>query len=235
MIALPPEYRYSPTLRFPVLFLLHGMDGSSADWVDKGDITSLPSRKLILVMPDGADSYYTNAALRSQDRYEDFIVNDLAQEVEQHYRIGTSPDARGIAGISMGGYGAIKIALKHPGFYAFAAGLSAPLDAPSWPFSAKRMGQSLRILRIFGVWGGATRRENDVFSLITNAHPSTYFYLEFGADEFLRGVNRRFAASLDRRGIAHEFHESPGGHSWDHWQRELPNLLDAAAHHLKNE
>lgn len=72
VIVLPPNYRSSHALRFPVLFLLHGMDGSSADWIEKGNINRLSLPQLVLVMPDGADSYYTNAALRSQDRYERF-------------------------------------------------------------------------------------------------------------------------------------------------------------------
>ncbi len=235
LIVLPPEYRSSPAIRFPVLFLLHGMDGTSADWIDKGNIASLPLHKLILVMPDGADSYYTNAALRSQDRYEDFIAKDLVQDVEQHYRIGTRPNARGIAGISMGGYGAIKVALKHPGLFAFAGSVSGALDAPRWPFSAKRIGQSFRLLRIFGAWGGSARRANDVFLWARESHPNTYFYLACGTDESLLEVNRRFVVLLEKQGIAHEYHESTGGHSWDHWQSELPALLDAAQKHLNGD
>src|SRR4029077_4101748 len=75
LVTLPPDYDSKPALRFPVLFLLHGMDGSPADWIDKGHLAqSASSHHLILVMPDGADSYYTNSVFRSKDRYEDFIT-----------------------------------------------------------------------------------------------------------------------------------------------------------------
>jgi S-formylglutathione hydrolase FrmB len=210
------------------------MDGRPEDWIDKGHLLEvLQSHRLVGVMPDGADSYYTNAVLRPKDRYEDFIVRDLLADVEQHYRVLPKPAARGIAGISMGGFGAVKIALRHPDQYSFAAGLSAPLDAPRWPFSLKRLGQSFRILRIFGPSGTSSRRANDVFELVKQQRPEPYLVLACGTGESLLTVNRAFDALLVKRNIPHEYHESAGGHSWDHWQREMPELLNAAEKYLK--
>src|SRR5262249_5823650 len=108
LLTLPPEYDTKPASRFPVLFLLHGMDGRPADWIEKGHLASLASsHHMVLVMPDGADSYYTNSVFRSKDRYEDLITLDLVNDVEKYFRVLQKSEARGIAGISMGGYGAV--------------------------------------------------------------------------------------------------------------------------------
>jgi putative tributyrin esterase len=233
LIAFPPDYTSNPTSRFPVLVLLHGMDGGPTDWIGKGHLAQyLPEHRFLVVMPDGADSYYTNAEFRSRDRYEDLITQDLVKDVSQHYRVLGKREGRGIAGISMGGYGAVKIALRFPDEYAFAAGLSSALDATRRPFAPKRFGQSLRYLRIFGTYGGNARRTNDVFRLAQQAQAAPYMYLACGTSEPLLEANRLFNRLLERRGLAHEYHEVSGVHSWDSWQSELPALLDAADRHL---
>lgn len=233
LIALPPDYNSKTNWHFPVLFLLHGMDGSPEDWLSKGDLAAyLTQHHLIAVLPDGADSYYTNSVFRSKDRYEDFIVQDLANDVEQHYRVLQKRESRGIGGVSMGGYGAVKIAFRHSDRYAFAAGVSSPLDVTRWPFAPRRLGQSFRLLRIFGPSGGSARRANDVFLLARQTKLPPYVYLACGNGESLASANRQFDALLQRQRVTHEFHESGGGHSWDHWQRELPGLLNAAERNL---
>jgi S-formylglutathione hydrolase FrmB len=236
LIALPGNYNKTPDVRFPVLYLLHGIDGTSEDWIAKGDLIQvLQLHQIVVVAPDGSDSYYTNAALRSRDRYEDLIVNDLITEVEQHYRVRSSSQARGIGGISMGGYGAVKIAIRHSDKYAFAAGISAALDAPRREFAPRRLGQSFRYLRIFGPSGSAYRRENDVFALAQNASSPPFLFLACGSDESLLGVNRSFAALLEKRGMPHEYHEAAGEHSWDFWKREIPEMLRSADQHLHSD
>lgn len=234
LIALTVDYEAHPDKRFPMLFLLHGIDGRSEDWIDKGDVlVCLRSHRIIAVMPDGSDSYYTNAALRSKDHYEDLISEDLLKDVEQHYRVALGPLGHGIGGISMGGYGAIKIALRHPDKFSFAAGLSAALDAPQRPFAIRRLGQSFRYLRIFGFQGSSSRRENNVFSLARRASTAPFLFLLCGQDESLLDVNRSFATLLDKRDLPHEYHEVPGGHSWDSWKREIPEMLNSAEQHLQ--
>ena len=83
--------------------------------------------RLILVMPEGQSSYYVNSAERLQDRYEDYIVEDLVADVERRFPVAAkNREQRAIAGVSMGGYGAMTLALKHPDLFIFAGG-SAPL------------------------------------------------------------------------------------------------------------
>lgn len=133
----------------------------------------------------------------------------------------------------MGGYGAVKIALRHSDKYAFASGLSASLDATQRRFTVRRLGQSLRFLRVFGPDGAPERRANDVFLLAQHAQTSPYIYLACGTDEPLLSINRSFSGLLERRGLPHEYHEAPGGHSWESWKNELPGLLAAAERQLR--
>jgi putative tributyrin esterase len=85
---------------------------------------------MILVMPEGNSSYYTNSVDRPQERYEDYIVSDLIADVESKFSAAAGRASRSIAGLSMGGFGVVKLALRHPDLYAFARGISAAIDVP---------------------------------------------------------------------------------------------------------
>jgi S-formylglutathione hydrolase FrmB len=125
--------------KLPVVYLLPGGGGSFRDWSNYADSAKFAERGLILVMPEGDESYYVNAADRPQDRYEDYIVKDLIADVESRFPVRAGRVNRTIVGILMGGFGAVKLALSHPDLFAFAAGLSSAIDVPSRPFSIKRI------------------------------------------------------------------------------------------------
>ena len=91
----------------------------------------------------------------------------------------------------------------------------------------------MRLLRVFGPSGGSARRANDVFLLAEKVQAAPYIYLACGTSESLLGVNRLLDGLLTRRGLAHEYHESPGAHSWDSWNRVLPSMLIAVEQHLQ--
>jgi S-formylglutathione hydrolase FrmB len=149
--------------KLPVVYLLHGGGGGFRDWSNYSDVSRLAERGVILVMPEGYSSYFTNAAGRPQDRYEDYIVNDLIADVETRFPAATRRANRAIVGVSMGGFGAINLALHHPELFAFAGGISAALDVPSRPFSIKRLEQWRRHRAIFGPWDGQVQKNNDPF------------------------------------------------------------------------
>jgi putative tributyrin esterase len=215
--------------KLPVVYLLHGGGGGFHDWSNYSDAARLAERGLILVMPEGESSYYTNSATRPRDRYEDYIVHDLIADVESKFPAAPARGARAIVGVSMGGFGAITLALKHPDLYAFAAGISPAIDVPSRPFSIKRVGQWRQHSAIFGAWGSQTRHDNDPYTLARSAIPGQipYIYLSCGDKEGLLPANRKFAALLDDRHIVHEFHVARGGHDWNQWNAQLPSVWAA--------
>jgi putative tributyrin esterase len=223
--------------KFPVLYLLHGGGGGFRDWSNYSDVAAYAERGLILIMPEGNSSYYTNSADRPQDRYEDYIVRDLIFDVEQRFPAASDRTHRAIAGVSMGGFGAVVLALKHPDLFVFAGGLSSALDVPSRPFSIKRIGQYRQHASIFGPWGSQSRRASDPFVLVRSVDPAQapYLFLTCGDLEGLLPANHRFAAMLQARHFRYEFHTVSGGHDWNQWNRNVPSLMKRVMDYLHSE
>jgi S-formylglutathione hydrolase FrmB len=225
----------APGQRLPVVYLLHGGDGGFRDWTNDSDVAHFAESGLLLVMPEGGSSYYTNAVDPPQDRYEDYIVSDLISDVESRFPAATERSNRAIVGLSMGGFGAVKIALRHPELFAFVGGLSSAIDVPHRAFVFKRFHQSRHYSAIFGPAGSQTRRDNDPLLLARSANPEAapYFFLTCGEQEGLLSSNREFATLLARRHFRYEFHTIPGGHDWNQWNGWLPALFLSLNHHMK--
>ena len=223
-----------PAERLPVVYLLHGAGGGFRDWSIYSDVARFAESGLILVMPEGGLSYYTNALDPTEDRYEDYITHDLIADVEQRFPAAPGRANRALAGLSMGGFGAVKIALRRPDLFRFVGGLSSAIDVPRRAFSFKRFRQSCHFGSIFGGGGSGTRRENDPFVLVRSANPGTapYLFLSCGEQEDLLPANREFAALLAQHHFRHEFDTMRGGHDWTQWNASLPALFARLVQHL---
>jgi putative tributyrin esterase len=232
-VVLPADV--SADKKLPVLYLLHGGGGTFRDWSNYSDIAGFAERGLILVMPEGYSSYFTNAAEQPLDRYEDYVVNDLIADVENRFSAATGRANRAIVGVSMGGFGAVKLALRHPELFAFAGGLSAALDVPSRPFSIKRLEQWHRHRAIFGPWDGQIQKDNDPLVLAQSVVPANtpHLFLTCGEQEGLLAVNRKFAATLEKRHFQFEFHAVPGDHNWKQWNETLRSLFQSLSEHFQ--
>jgi S-formylglutathione hydrolase FrmB len=229
---MPKDVR--PAEKLPVVYVLHGGGGDFREWTNYSNVAKFAERHVLVVMPDGNSSYYVNSATMPEDRYEDYIVKDLVSDVEARFPVATDRSHRAIAGISMGGFGAVKLALSHPDLFVMVAGMSSAIDVPRRPFSIKRISQWRHHSSIFGPWGSATRREKDPFVLAESADPgkTPFFYLTCGEQERLMPANRQFVALLDRKRIPHVFVPGPGGHDWNQWNRVLPEAFDSFFRHL---
>lgn len=225
--VLLPEGYDRTAKRFPVLYLLHGLDGHYDDWSTRTELAErVRPLPLIVVMPEGGDSWYTNAADGS-GRFEDYIAIDLIRDVESKYRAIRARYGRAIAGLSMGGYGALKIALKHPGLFQAAAALSGALDATDPPFASSFPSHTEEMGRIFGPPASDTRRDNDVFLLAENAaRNAPALYVACGESDRFLASNRRLVEILQKRGVAYAYHETAGAHAWDYWNGQVAPLLD---------
>jgi S-formylglutathione hydrolase FrmB len=225
-VLLPGGYATS-TERYPVLYLLHGLDGHYDDWSTRTELAVRAARlPLIVVMPEGGDSWYTNADDGS-GRFEDYIAADLIADVESRFRVIRARYGRAIAGLSMGGYGAIKIALKHPNLFAAAASLSGAFDAAEPAFAERFTAHTAEMGRIFGEPGGETRRANDIYAIAeaASAAGAPALYIACGTSDPLLASNRKLVEIVQRRAFAYEYHETPGAHSWDYWNGRLETLL----------
>jgi len=228
-ILLPLGYE-NASRRFAVLYLLHGLYGDYLNWDTRTNLENYTENlPLIVVMPDAGDSWYTNSATDPKDKFEDYIAKDLVAEIDGKYRTIRARQARAIAGLSMGGYGAIKLALKYPDSFVFAGSLSGALDAGG--ALDKRVAQFHdQLVKVFGADDSATRKDNNLFLLIEKAEASKlpYLYLACGEqDEHFLETNREVVERLLSHKLAYEYHETAGAHDWDYWDRSVRRMLPA--------
>lgn len=223
--------------KLKTVYLLHGGGGGFRDWSNYSDAAEYAAVGLLMVMPEGNSAYYTNSVARPQDRYEDYIVSDLISDVESRFPVTPSREARAIVGVSMGGFGSVKLGFRHPELYSFVGALSPAVDVPTRPFSIKRIDQWRFHSSIFGPSGSQVRHDNDPFALARAANPDRvpYFYLVCGDQEGLLAVNMKFAELLDSRHISNEFHVVVGGHNWAQWDKDVAGLFRSLNAHFSEE
>jgi S-formylglutathione hydrolase FrmB len=225
-IFLPHNYA-EVNRRFPVLYLLHGIYGKFTDWDTQSRLRHYAQGlDLIIVMPDAGDSWYVNSATVAQNRYEDYIVKDLIQQVDGNYRTLAVRESRAMAGVSMGGYGTLNFALKHPELFVFAGSISGAINAPT-DLGPRQPDFQANLLQVFGPAGSATRTENDIFNLLKHADVSRlpYIYLACGESDPFLPLNQQFAAQLLEEHARYEFHQAPGAHEWKFWDKTAKDLL----------
>ncbi len=271
-VYLPPSYHTQPARRYPVLYYLHGLHGGERDWVDAGRIhltldslVAAGAPEAIVIMPDGDDSWYTTwnqlpdmAGCRADSRrkepassycvpwphYDDYIAHDIVQFVDAHYRTRADRQHRGIAGLSMGGYGAVMLALAYPQVFAAAASHSGILSprllagTPSaqparYASTTAELEQAAR-----GLWasqwpafgrdtiGWAAREPRHFLQQGRTPNPMPAIRFDSGVDDALAiEHNRDLHQTLSGIGVSHEYVEWPGGHTWNYWRTHVAESL----------
>jgi S-formylglutathione hydrolase FrmB len=195
---------------------------------------------MIIVMPEGNNGWYTDSATVPTDKYESYILKELIPDVQKRYRTIEARYGRGIAGLSMGGYGALKFGLKSPATFAFAGSMSGALVAAAWTEDDLKGLGIIRdsVFSVFGPVGSETRKANEIFE-ITRSLPAghvaalPYFYVDCGTEDFLISYNQQFAALLREKKIPHEYRELPGDHNWQYWDQQVQAVLEIAAQKMR--
>ena len=155
-------------------------------------------------------------------------------DVEMRFPLQRGRQHTGIAGISMGGYGAVSLGLKHPDLYGFAGTVSGPFDITQRKASLRRWGQTWRIWTIFGV-RPSVRHDEDVFDLLRNSKSvqGNRWFDSCGQSDPLLAVNERFVKQLRERRADVDLLETPGGHDWQSWNDGMPRLFTSAEQALR--
>jgi S-formylglutathione hydrolase FrmB len=231
-VLLPPGYALITSSRkYPVLYLLHGWNGQPRGWLTETKLEEYAARhQLIIVLPKGDNGWYTDSASVAADKYESYLLQELIPDVDNRFRTVRDRRARAIAGLSMGGYGALKFGLKHPEMFIFAASMSGAFDAPARVDDAS-------IMQTFGEPNNPTRDANDLFKLARLVPAEKlaalpYFYMDCGTEDPWAKTNRDLSALFSERKIAHEYREIPGGHDWRYWDKQVQEILQLAAQRL---
>ncbi len=238
-LILPLDYENS-TSRYPVLYLLHGYTGDNSNWTLLTNLSGYAARyRVIIVMPDGSNGWYVNSATDPKAKFEDYIIKDIIPYVEKHCRTIPLRRARAIAGLSMGGYGAMFLGLKHPDLFTAIGAFSGALDVahnglPPDTFNAteKERKQKAEIMSHFGAPGSATARERDPFEIVSKVRREQMptLYIAEGGEDFLIKGNREFVAELAKLKIPYEYREiSPRQHTWDFWDEQIRIFLEKLA------
>lgn len=248
-VLLPSAYALpeSRSTRFPVLYLLHGLTGHYTDWVKNSQITQYAARhRFIIVTPEGENSWYTDSPVVPTEKFESYVMQELIPEVQKRYRTIESRSGRAIAGLSMGGYGALKFGVKYPETFYLAASMSGAVGAAQ--FKIKDLGASASgelpanlppfiktvvqsVNQAFGPEGGPTRNANDLFQLVRDLPEARikelpFLYLDCGTEDSLIKSNKELSDILLTRKIPHESRELPGIHNWPYWDGQIREVLD---------
>lgn len=234
-VILPVDYNKMAETRrrYPVIYLLHGLYGHFDNWTDKTKLAEYAKAyNIIIVTPEGGDNWYTDSSAAANDKFESYIIRDLIPEIDRLFRTITERRGRAIAGLSMGGYGALKFGVKYPDLFAIAGSFSGALRAAEFnEKNAGAIGKSIDV--IYGNADSTTRKENDLFELYRTLTPEKikglpFIYLDCGTEDFLFQSNRDFAALLVDKKIAHEYRQLPGAHTWDFWNKDVQEFLEIA-------
>ncbi len=221
-IILPETTADGP---FPVLYLLHGLSDDHTIWERRTSIERyVQDLPLIVVMPDGGRGFYCDAAAGMN--WETALVGDLVSLVDKMFPTIPERSGRCIGGLSMGGYGAVKLALKYPDLFCSANSHSGALGFAHWALSEKPDDSfAVEFKRVLGTdhVGGP----NDLFTLAQAVDPGLRpaICIDCGTEDFLLQANRAFHDHLSGLGFAHEYRELPGGHSWAYWDEHIPEAV----------
>ncbi len=229
-IYLPPGYDSSQR-SYPVLYLLHGYSDDETGWIQFGEANFIADKGIkngdfppcIIVMPDGKVAWYSNS-YDGKDPWEDMFVKEFIPFIEKEYRIRSDKQFRAVAGLSMGGYGALTLAMRHTDLFSSCDAMS------SGTFTDDEILNSDMYDRYFGhIYGPKPNNEvskswkaYNPLHLLDSVEPeklkSVRFYIDCGDDDFLYKGNSALHVKMRDLGIPHEYRVRNGGHEWSYWR-----------------
>lgn len=231
-VVLPDSYKKNSDKNYPVLYLLHGGQGSFRDWLiappDKMLLQLADQYNIIIVTPEGnLTSYYFDSPLDKGSQFETFISKEVVETVDKTYRSVKEKKGRVIAGLSMGGHGAMYIAARHPELYCAAGSMSGVMNinTATWKvppeFATSRAENFARLLGSpkdtlnpytdYTIVGMTDKLKANDVKLI----------FDVGVEDFLIEPNRDLHRRLLANGTPHDYIERPGKHEWPYWQNAL--------------
>jgi diacylglycerol O-acyltransferase/trehalose O-mycolyltransferase len=238
-VLLPAGYGSNVSRRYPVLYLLHGADSDYRSWTRYGDAQAITAHApMIVVMPDGGtDGWYTDwyeGERPVQPRWETYHVGELVPWIDATYRTVAARRGRAVAGLSMGGYGALSYAARHPATFAAAASFSGALEVGSADAWGERSANEARWRAHLPISLAARLRSLALVELRTgDGRPGPLDRrgtkpgcAACALERFLHRSNVRLHARLRALGIRHMWDDyGPGTHDWPYWRRDLRETL----------
>lgn len=219
--------------KLPVLWLLHGLSDDHTTWQRRTSIERyVENRRLAVIMPAVDRSFYTDMV--HGNKYWTYVSEELPLIMRAWFPLSSARADNFVAGLSMGGYGALKLALSHPDRFAAAASLSGALQrydgASAGPRGEADPAHLALLTDIFGDLRRFQGGPNDLYSLAEqvarSAGPKPALYACCGTEDFLYQDNLRFKAHAAAIGLPLTYEEAPGEHEWGFWDRYIQRVLE---------
>ena len=230
-VVIKPE-AYNTARELPVVYLLHGYSGNYSDWIKKapGFEKAADDHQLIIVCPDGNNSWYWDSPVDDKFKYETYISGELVKWIDGNYKTIKNKKGRAITGLSMGGHGALYLALTHQDVFGAAGSMSGGVDIRSFPENwemAARLGKY------------AERQDNWERNTIINmlhllTAKSLALIIDCGIDDFFFRVNENLHQQLLLRNIPHDYVTRPGAHNWQYWNNAIKYQLLFMSNYFKS-
>ncbi|MEO6317008.1 MAG: alpha/beta hydrolase family protein [Chitinophagaceae bacterium] len=240
-VYLPADYDKSER-NYPVVYLLHGYTDDNTGWLQFGEVNRYADQAIaagtippmIIVMPDADSTWYINS-YDGKEKYEDFFVKEFIPAIEKTYRIKAQKNYRGVAGLSMGGYGTLIYALKYPDLFVAAAPLSAAvfdddemIKMPDNNYAAvfgQLFGRGLKGKdRLNKAW-----YDNAILKLVETKSvddlKKVKYWIDCGDDDFLTKGNCLLHIALTEKMVPHEYRVRDGAHNWTYWRTGITDAL----------
>ena len=240
-VYLPSDYDRSERT-YPVVYLLHGYTDDNTGWLQFGEINRFADQSIadgtlppmIIIMPNGDSSWYINS-YDGKERYEDFFIKEFMPSIEKTYRIKAEKKYRGIAGLSMGGYGTLNYSIKYPELFAAAAPLSAAVfdDAALTGMPDNNYENAFGQLYGRGLKGNDRLNkawfDNSILKLVETKSAEDLkkvrYWIDCGDDDFLTKGNCLLHILLTDKRVPHEYRVRDGAHNWTYWRTGIVDAL----------
>ena len=171
----------------------------------------------MVVCPEVGNTWYIDSPIDKNSQYETYITKELVPQIEKKFRVERDKSKRGITGASMGGHGALILAIRNPEIFGAAGSTSGAVNL-------LKHKNTLLLDKIFGDEASTQelRKNNSAFHLVEKMNPgSPYLFIDCGFDDFLFDVNKALAEKLMKLKIPHDFTFRPGGHTHDYWNNAI--------------
>src|SRR5687768_11119273 len=240
-IYLPADYDRSERT-YPVVYLLHGYTDDHTGWLQFGEINRYADKAIeegtippmIIVMPNGDSSWYINS-YDGKEKYEDFFIKEFMPAIEKNYRIKSQKRYRGIAGLSMGGFGTLNYSLKYPDLFAAAAPLSSAVLDDSAIVKMQDNWYENTFGQLYGRGLKGNKRlnkawyDNSTLKIVETKTADDLkkvrYWIDCGDDDFLTKGNSLLHILLTDKNVPHEYRVRDGEHNWHYWRTGIVDAL----------
>ncbi len=227
-MVITPDRR-SSNEHFPVVYLLHGYNMTPRDWLNvQPQLPDIADHlRLIIVCPDGNNSWYVDSPVNSDSKYETYVTKELVEYVDSHLPTIRDRRARALCGLSMGGFGSLRLAILHQDTFSAAGSMSGLVDFSPFP---NRWGTA----EIFGKVGENDRhmQEYSILNLARFIRPGLDIMIDCGTEDFFHQINDNLHRLLLARHVPHTYISFPGTHNYAYWNNAILHQFVFLSHHF---